>query len=111
MPDQTREAILAKIADLQMQLDAMTRTKPSINWEHVSPQYGWMAKDQNDDVYLYRDKPERIHNRFFNSEPSYCLAKCFASHMPGTCNWRDSLTCRPGADSSRCIGRNTNETA
>lgn len=34
--------------------------KPSINWDHVAPEYKYLAMDKDGGVYLYTSKPEHI---------------------------------------------------
>jgi len=73
-------------------------TKPSINWDHVAPEYKWMATDKDGFTWLFSDCP-------------YCGTVCwnlkidalsstqhrvnsFSSFVPGTCDWKYSLVRR-----------------
>lgn len=67
--------------------------KPSINWDHVSKEYNWLAVDKDGLAYLFGGKPSRGVD-WFHSE--WVSAFVFASLKPGDCDWRDSLICRPG---------------
>ena len=78
-------------------------TKPSINWDHVSPEYNWLARDKSDDAdlncFLYTGKPlnSSWEERWVILAPAkYASAEGFASLYRGTCDWKDSLVMRPG---------------
>jgi hypothetical protein len=61
-------------------------TPPSINWDHISLDFNWLAKDKNGDGCVYKSKP---------SELEFIKAENFTSYKPGTCDWEDSLVRRP----------------
>ena len=69
-------------------------TKPSIDWSHVSPEYNYLAQDENGDGYLCGKNPHRM-NVAWSMETPYIRATAFTSYVPGTCDWRDSLNERP----------------
>ncbi len=69
-------------------------TKPSINWSHVSAEYNYLAQDANGDVHLYGTEPPRL-TTIWNMVVPYISATAFASYVPGTCDWTDSLVKRP----------------
>ena len=71
-------------------------TKPSINWEHVHPDYKWMATDQNGRTFLYKSEPY-ISRHLWVSE-FHTPAASYASFIAGTCDWQDSLVVRPGVE-------------
>lgn len=76
------------------------RVKPSepvddyINWDHVSGMFNFMARDNNGDVFLYKNKPELLdfvwteHGGFINVE-------MFSSFKVGNKPWNESLVKRP----------------
>jgi len=71
------------------------KTKPSINWDHVSPEFNWLAVDACGTVRLHKGKPA-FDVRSWKGVADYILAGAFASYKPGTCAPEDSLVCRPG---------------
>lgn len=78
-------------------------TKPSINWDHVSPDYNWLARDKSDgpdlNCFLYTGKPllSPWEERWgILASAKYASAEGFASLDRGTCDWKDSLVMRPG---------------
>lgn len=71
-----------------------TTAKPSINWDHVSKDYNYLAEDKDGFVCLYKSKPI-IGTSEWLSE-NFHRAAGFASFKPGTCDWKDSLVVRPG---------------
>ena len=71
-------------------------TKPSINWDHVHPDYKWMATDQNGKVFLHTIKPH-IDGEYWIGG-LYAHTYSYASFVPGTCDWRASLVVRPGVE-------------
>lgn len=78
----------------------VVRTKPSINWDHVSPQYVALARDSGGDVWLYTKTPTRCSGTTFwavdEGGIGWLVKNTFASFTPGTCDWKDSLVIRPG---------------
>ena len=69
-------------------------TKPSIDWSHVSPEYNYLAQDENGDGYLCGKNPHRTSTAW-SMETPYIRATTFTSYVPGTCDWKDSLVKRP----------------
>ena len=69
-------------------------TKPSIDWNHVSPEYNYLAQDKNGDGYLCGKNPHRV-DVIWSMETPYISATTFTSYVPGTCKWKDSLVERP----------------
>ena len=69
-------------------------TKPSIDWSHVSPEYNYLAQDENGDGYLCGKNPRRM-NTAWTMESPYIRATTFTSYEPGGCDWKDSLVERP----------------
>ena len=71
-------------------------TKPSIDWNHVSEDFKYLAMDADGESYLYTDKPRQGEWRWrWASSPRLAPAFHFASFTSGTCDWRDSLVERP----------------
>ena len=68
--------------------------KPSIDWSHVSPEYNYLAQDENGDGYLCSKNPHRM-NTAWTMESPYIRATTFTSYEPGGCDWKDSLVKRP----------------
>ncbi len=68
--------------------------KPSIDWSHVSPEYNYLAQDENGDGYLCGKNPHRMGMAWSMETPNI-RATTFTSYEPGTCNWKDSLVKRP----------------
>ena len=69
-------------------------TKPSIDWNHVSEDFKYLAMDADGECYIYSDKPSRGERQWVRSL-RITVADHFASFTPGTCDWRDSLVERP----------------
>lgn len=71
-------------------------TKPSINWDHVAPEFVVMATDGDGSSWLYRKIPMPMENKCRWHDIEWVDAILFSSFTPGTCDWRDSLVIRPG---------------
>ena len=69
-------------------------TKPSIDWSHVSEDFQYLAMDSGGLHHLFAEKPEPIVVEW-TTHALYIYAEHFASLIPGTCDWRDSLVKRP----------------
>jgi hypothetical protein len=72
-------------------------TKPSINWEHVAPEYVALATDKSGSSYIFRRIPEATDKEWKSGYP-WTGAEVFQSFVKGTCDWKDSLVIRPSAD-------------
>jgi len=70
-------------------------TKPSIDWSHVADGWNWLAVDGDGGVWLYDGRPDFAFGKWLASG-AIVSAEAFAYCRPGTCDWRDSLICRPG---------------
>ena len=75
--------------------------KPSINWEHVSNEFNYLAEDPDGAAYLYEKKPFTAQDVWGVSDSLSEVAEAFmfASYVKGTCDWKDSLIQRPESDS------------
>jgi hypothetical protein len=74
------------------------KTKPSIDWSHVHPNYNYLAVDSSGTPYLFYDRPSAsIPDGVWTPTTTlvWMPAYCFSSFVPGTCNWEDSLVKRP----------------
>ena len=69
-------------------------TKPSIDWDHVSEDFRYLAMDENGLHHLFAEKPELTTSEWATST-IYIYAGHFASFSAGTCHWRDTLVKRP----------------
>ena len=69
-------------------------TKPSIDWSHVSPEYNYLAQDEDGQGYLCGKNPHRMNTAWYMEAP-HIQATAFTSYVPGTCDWKDSLVERP----------------
>ena len=69
-------------------------TKPTIDWSHVSEHFKYLAMDSGGLHHLFAEKPERSSREWTTCE-LYIYAEHFASFVPGTCDWKDSLVKRP----------------
>lgn len=73
-------------------------TKPSIEWSHVNARFRYLAMDAEGKYHIYADKPLQCDQQWIANQP--CTpAIHFASFVPGTCDWKDSLVKRPEGDS------------
>ncbi len=70
-------------------------TKPTINWEHVRGEYKFLAQDTDGSVWLYWEKPRLGGDHWVTTRGECAEAHSYASYIPGTCNWKDSLVTRP----------------
>jgi hypothetical protein len=69
-------------------------TKPSINWDHVHPDYNLMATDADGEAFLYKKEPTAGYHRW--EEGHHWVEACsFKSFIPGDCDWKESLVQRP----------------
>ena len=81
-PDQWRSIVF--------RVKAVPLTKPSINWDHVLPEYKWLARDSGGVAWLYSNKPREP-----DTNGTIAPVRAFSSYSPGTCDWKDSLVERP----------------
>ena len=74
-------------------------TKPSVNWEHVSSEFKYLAEDADGGVFLYEDKPYTSTETWMVDNGDLVEAHILASYTKGTCDWKESLVKRPEGDS------------
>lgn len=66
----------------------------SINWDHVAPEWKWMARDKTDEVWFFDEKPESDY-AYWCAKDGMLVCAGFASYRRGTVAWQDSLVERP----------------
>lgn len=72
--------------------------KPSINWDHVSPEFNWLARDKSGTCFFYKIKPTIANDCVWSTDnDQYTHVGPFASFTPGTCDWKESLIGRNDA--------------
>lgn len=72
--------------------------KDSIDWSHVHPDFNYMARDSNGDVYLYEEKPytKDTYRQWTTFDGKTECCNVFASlRIDENCHWRNSLVERP----------------
>lgn len=69
-------------------------TKPSIDWSHVSEEFQYLAMGEDGRGWLWVSKPAPFQDEW-NGRGVTAKAENFASFIPGTCDWKDSLVKRP----------------
>lgn len=74
-------------------------TKPSVNWEHVSSKFNYLAEDADGGVFFYEDKPYTSTETWMVDNGDLTEAHVLASYTKGTCDWKESLVKRPEGDS------------
>jgi len=70
-------------------------SKPSINWDHVHPDYKWLATDADGTTFLYKEEPIAGVGQWRGQSWGFVRADTFASFIPGDCDWKESLVQRP----------------
>ena len=73
-------------------------TQPSVNWDHVNPEYKYLAMDTCEIGYLYTKRPSLNEVGGYwlaNKNDRHLRAETLASFDAGTCDWKDSLVKRP----------------
>ena len=76
-----------------------TETKPSIDWNHVSSEYNYLAQDKSGTCWVYEHVPILIEDEWASSRGDCTPADCLQSLVPGTCSWINSLVERPTGNS------------
>ena len=70
-------------------------TKPSINWEHVAPEFNYLAEEPEGGAFLSEEEPFIASSCWGVESGETAEAHMFASYIKGTCDWKDSLIKRP----------------
>lgn len=66
----------------------------TICWEHVAPEWKFMARDEDGTVWLCDGIPSKFGDTW-GGAPNDIRAVAFASYKRGTVAWQDSLVERP----------------
>ena len=74
-------------------------TKPTVNWDHVSSRYNYLAQDESGTCWVYEHVPILIEDEWASSRGDCTPADCLQSLVPGSCFWKDSLIERPTGNS------------
>ena len=71
-------------------------TKPSIDWNHVKEDFRYLMMDERGQHWLTTNRPTipATPERWICGGVAQSAGQ-FASLIPGTCNWKDSLVERP----------------
>ena len=72
------------------------KSKPWIDWDHVSDDILAMATDDDRDSGLFHGEPVKSSGWWHRDGEGFIVnPNIFASFTPGTCGWKDSLVMRP----------------
>lgn len=74
----------------------IAKTPDTINWDHVAPEFKWMARDLHGRALLYQNKPRMLETVWVGHPNTF--ADYFLSYRKGTVDWKDSLVIRPGCE-------------
>lgn len=72
----------------------------TIDWSHVAPEFKWMVRDPDGEVYLYKKHPV-LYLDCWSSDSITSDAESHASYHRGTCDWKESLVIRPGCEQDK----------
>ena len=72
-------------------------SKPSINWDHVHPDYKYLFTESDGSSYIVASEPIRSGVCWLIDieDDAYVTPEIFASFIPGDCDWKESLVQRP----------------
>ncbi len=73
-------------------------TKPSVDWSQIAEPFNWIARDEDGLAYAMTERPEAFTSSWSGGDYRR-IDDLIQSYRPGSCNWRDSLICRPGEES------------
>lgn len=76
----------------------VAKTPDTINWDHVAPEFKYMARDGYGNACLYEDKPTVSGFNSYACTNKFVTVKGHASYRKGTADWKESLVIRPGCD-------------
>ena len=72
-------------------------TYPTVDWSQFNDNYNWIATDQDRETYVYQTEPKVNGTGYMSSaEQLAILVIGLTSFKPGTCDWKNSKSCRPG---------------
>lgn len=75
----------------------IAKTPDTINWDHVSPEFKYMARNSSGFCYLFTEKP-KIGESAWDESDAEIYAEHFTSYRKGTVDWKESLVFRPGCE-------------
>lgn len=67
----------------------------NIDWSHVAPEWKWMARDRNDEAFLFNKHPAPEAHKWHCGSGDCRTLDQFASYRRGTVACQDSLVKRP----------------
>ena len=76
----------------------IAKTPDIINWDHVAPEFKYMARDQDGYSYLYNVKPHTDGKTWCVEDAKVTKPENYASYKRGNVDWKDSLVIRPGCE-------------
>lgn len=75
-------------------------TPDEVDWSHISDEFNWMARHEDNRASLFRSRPVRVDDVGFWLIPSRLTSGASANHLKsykrGTVDWKVSLVMRPG---------------
>ena len=76
----------------------IAKTPDTINWDHVAPEFKYMARDEDGRAWLYQNEPILSEEFSQWEDEAVCCSNSAAhsSYRRGTVDWKDSLVIRPG---------------
>ena len=87
---------------MDYRIKEVSKTKPQINWDHVNPDFKWMATDADGEAHLFSYTPHCIDDfdcGYWDFNYGHKVdASNWTSFIPGTCDWKDSLIERPSKE-------------
>lgn len=72
----------------------------TINWDHVAPEFKYMARNYIGNTALFVERPEIsvVTDKAWTYHGNSVPAVAHASYRKGTCDWKESLVIRPGCE-------------
>lgn len=68
-----------------------------IPWDAIKPEYKWVAKDSNGEVFFYKNKPILGAVDWSDKSENIYYSEIINIQDPDNINWKDSLVERPVA--------------
>lgn len=83
-------------AGSRYQIEAIEKpkTKPSIDWTQIKPEYRWLARGARGCAYVHARNP-KMGLSAWNADGPCARVDILVSYTPGDCGWKDSLVERP----------------
>lgn len=76
----------------------IAKTPDTINWDHVAPEFKYMAKDKGGFGYIYANRPSIKDDVWAADGGKVTKPENYASYRKGTVDWKESLVIRPGCE-------------